>query len=306
MPNPDKPTIVELAYRYLARDWGLLDDQLTIKKCQILRRSISPLRKSYQNERRIRYDKVSVRRAYVASYAPRYARLLSAALQRVESHALEIANDWHRKELVVAMFGGGPAFEIFGLINWLYRHDIQPRYVHVVMIDQERYWRSFHSYWFADAINARFRKTMVIPSYELIRFPATSAERDGFEHSGFPYTQAGLLTRTQLITMTNFLSEFAEPSLLEQSLRYLCRLPNNECLFLSVDSAARKRRPRMTWLTEFFDSEPIKSQRLFEGLVKVKARNKGRDETSQKIFAAGGPSWMLECNRWVHARILGR
>ena len=75
MPNPDVPTVVDLAYRYLARDWGLNNDDLTAKKCEILRRTISPLRKSYQQERRIRYDKVSVRRAYVASYAPRYARL---------------------------------------------------------------------------------------------------------------------------------------------------------------------------------------------------------------------------------------
>ena len=203
------------------------------------------------------------------------------------------------------MFGGGPAFEVFGLVNWLYRNNIQPRYVHVVMIDQERYWRSFHSYWFSEAINKRFRKTMVIPSYELVQFPAVSADRNSFEHSGFPYTQAGLLTKTQLITMTNFLSEFPEPSLLEQPLRYLCRLPNHECLFFSVDSAARKRRPRMTWLADFFASEPIKSQSLYQGLVTVNGRNKGRDEISQQIFGAGGPSWMPTCERWVHARLLG-
>src|SRR5687768_9911635 len=100
MPNPKPPTVVDLAYCYLARDWGLMDDKLTAKKCAILRESIPSLRKSYQKERRIRYDKVSIRRAYVAAYAPRYSRLLSAALQRIKPHALEVARRWHREELV--------------------------------------------------------------------------------------------------------------------------------------------------------------------------------------------------------------
>lgn len=120
MPSPKPLTVVELAYRYLARDWGLIDDTLTSKKCDILRRTIPKLRRSYREERRIRYDQVSVRRAYVASYAPRYARLLSAALRKIKKGALPVARRWHRKELVVAMFGGGPAFELYGLIYWLY------------------------------------------------------------------------------------------------------------------------------------------------------------------------------------------
>jgi len=306
MPNANVPTVVELAYRYLARDWGLADDALTPTKCRILRREIPKLRKRYKSERRIHYEQITVRRAYVASYAPRYSRLLSVSLQRIKSEALRIANQWHRNELVVAMFGGGPAFELFGLVNWLYSHSIEPRYIHVVMIDQERYWRSFHGYWFSEVINRRFRKTMVIPSYELVRFPTKKGDTRSYEHLGFPYTQAGLLTKTQLITMTNFLSEFSTPLSLEQPLRYLCRLPNQECLFLCVDSSAPNRRPRMKWLSRFFDSEPVSSQRLFQGVITVKARNKGRDSVSKRIFGRGGPTWMSTCDRWVHARILGR
>jgi hypothetical protein len=62
----------------------------------------------------------------------------------------------------------------------------------------------------------------------------------------------------------------------------------------------------MSWLSPFFDSEPVRSKRLFEGLITVKGRNQGRDKISRMIFRPGGPTWMPDCKRWVHARILGR
>src|SRR5271154_2924431 len=106
MPISDNPTVLGLAYTYLARDWGLVDDALTATKCQILRRHISDLRSRYRKERSIPYHRISIRRAYVASYAPRYARLISSLFGKLDGKANELVKTWHRQEVVVAMFGG--------------------------------------------------------------------------------------------------------------------------------------------------------------------------------------------------------
>ena len=123
--------IAESVYCYLARDWGLAKDELTETKCEQLRTSIPQLRLAYHGNRAIAYHKPTVRRAYLAAFAPRYAYVLYRSLQKVRARALEVLRPWHRKEGVMCMLGGGPACEIFGLLDWLYQHDIEPPYLRV-------------------------------------------------------------------------------------------------------------------------------------------------------------------------------
>src|SRR5688572_25075270 len=73
--------IAESVYCYLARDWGLAQDALTEGKCEQLQTSIPELRLAYQRNRAIAYHKPTVRRAYLAAFAPRYSYVLYRCLQ---------------------------------------------------------------------------------------------------------------------------------------------------------------------------------------------------------------------------------
>src|SRR5436190_798424 len=116
MPYDIAPDI----YRYLALDWGLQKDELTPAKCGQLTREIPELRKAYWSEHGISYHKSITRRAYLAAFGPRYAYVLYKALNRRRAAAISTLQAWHKSEGVVCLMGGGPACELFGLLDWLY------------------------------------------------------------------------------------------------------------------------------------------------------------------------------------------
>jgi|ERR1035437_5773480 hypothetical protein len=299
--------IAESVYCYLARDWGLAKDELTETKCEQLRTSIPQLRLAYHGNRAIAYHKPTVRRAYLAAFAPRYAYFLYRSLQKVRARALEVLRPWHREEGVMCMLGGGPACEIFGLLDWLYQHDIEPRYLRVVIMDREGYWRSFHSYLFSELVSRHFRKTMVIPSYESVDFPVPTGVKFDRSLVNYNYAQASLLSEARLISIVNCLSEIGDHRGFRCHLHYLTQIAWESQLVFCADSNAKKRRPRMSWLPEFFDENPkLKSKELFEGTIPMKFKWLKRGPTSQRIFRNGSaPTWQNDIQRWAYIRKIG-
>lgn len=299
--------IAESVYCYLARDWGLAKDELTAAKCEQLRTSIPRLRLAYHGNRAIAYDKPSVRRAYLAAFAPRYAYVLYRCLQKKRATALEILRPWHRKEGVMCMLGGGPACEIFGLLDWLYQHDIEPRYLRLVIMDREGYWRSFHSYLFSELVSQHFRKTMVIPSYESVDFPVPTGAKFDRSLVNYSYAQTALIAEARLISVVNCLSEISDHRGFECHLRYLTQIAWESQLLICADSNAKKRRPRMSWLPECFDgNSKLNSKELFEGTIPMKFKWLKRGPTSQQIFRNGSaPTWQNDIQRWAYIRKIG-
>ena len=74
-------------YRYLARDWGLMNDVLTLNKCSQLTLEIPQLRTAYHRNQVIGYHKPLTRRAYLAAFAARYAYVLRICLTAVRGVA---------------------------------------------------------------------------------------------------------------------------------------------------------------------------------------------------------------------------
>jgi len=299
--------VAESVYCYLARDWGLAKDELTVSKCEQLQTSIPDLRLAYQKNRAIAYHKPSVRRAYLAAFAPRYSYVLYRCLQKVRARALDVLQPWHRKEGVMCMLGGGPACEIFGLLDWLYQNGIEPRYLHLVIMDREGYWRSFHSYLFSELVSQHFRKTMVIPSYESVDFPIPTGVNFDRSLVNYSYAHASLLGEARLISIINCLSEISDHRGFKCHLRFLTQIAWEPQLVVCADSNAKKRRPRMSWLAESFDGNPkLKSTELFEGTISMKFRWLERGQTSQRIFRKGkAPTWQSEIQRWAYIRQIG-
>jgi len=299
--------IAESVYCYVARDWGLVKDELTASKCEQLQASIPRLRLAYHGNRAIAYHKPTVRRAYLAAFAPRYSYVLHRSLQKVRAKALEVLRPWHRKEGVMCMLGGGPACEIFGLLDWLYEHDIEPRYLRLVIMDREGYWRSFHSYLFSELVSRYFRKTMVIPSYESVDFPVPIGVKFDRSLVNYNYAQASLLSEARLISIVNCLSEIGDHRGFACHLHYLTQIAWEPQLVICADSNAKKRRPRMSWLAEFFDkNSKLKSKELFEGTISMKFKWLKRGPTSQRIFRNGkAPTWQNDIQRWAHIRKIG-
>jgi hypothetical protein len=235
MPSAD---ISEDVYRYLARDWGLKDDALTDTKCAQLRNEIPRLRTAYHHNRRVTYNRPLTRRAYLAAFAPRYAYILHSCLRAVGNAAREILSPWNKKEGVMCLLGGGPACEVYGLMQWLYRWAIRPRYLHVIVVDREKHWRSFHNFLFSDLCSRHFRKTMIVPSYESVEFPVPRGENFDRTLANYGFAQPSILALKQAkpLGVETFFCRpglergFSEPS----SQRVICslvRLPHAHLSF---------------------------------------------------------------------------
>jgi hypothetical protein len=293
--------IAEDIYRYLARDWGLLTDTLTESKCRQLTREIPALRKDYYRDRKIAYHLPNVRRAYLAAFAPRYAYILYKCLNRVKRQALPVVQPWHKQEGVICLVGGGPACEVFGLVDWLDENGINPRYLRAIIVDREGYWRTFHSFLFAELINKHFRKTLVIPSYESVDFPVPKGERFDRTTVNYNFAQTGLLAEARIISVINCLSEVSNHRGIECHLRFLTRLAWNQQLVICADSAAKKRRPRMKWLKDSFDLAPhFRSTELYSNTLYMRCPCLRRGVTSRRISPnTGAPRWETDINRWV-------
>lgn len=296
--------IAQDIYRYLARDWGLQTDSLTPAKYAQLGREIPELRKDYYGNRAVAYYKPLVRRAYLAAFAPRYAYTLYECLNRVKAQALQVLNPWHKKEGVIALLGGGPACEVFGLVDWLYENNIQPRFLRVIILDREGYWRSFHNFMFSELLNARFRKTMVIPSYESVDFPVPTGKKFDRTSMSYNFAQTSLLAEARVLSLINCLSELADHRGIEYHLRFLTRIACEPQLIVSADSAAKKRRPRVNWLKGFFDNaRNFQSSELFDGMLEMPGAWLSMDQVTQQIFRTNAPpKWEQTMKRWVHIR----
>ncbi len=294
--------IAKDVYRYLARDWGLKDASLTDKKCAQLKDGISDLRLRYHKNREIPYHDPLVRRTYLATFAPRYAYTLYHSLSKVANEAKQVLGCWDKGEAVMCMLGGGPACELYGLLDWLYENGIEPRYLHVVLCDRQAYWRTFHSFLFADLLAARFKKTLVVPTYEAVDFPVPSGKKFNRQSVNYGFGQSAMLAEAKLITIVNCLSELPDHRGFECHLRYLTRLAWSDQLVVCADSNAKKRRPRMSWLKAHFDdANNFESKELFCGSEMMDATNwLKKDATTQKIFDSRSPKWESSMKRWVY------
>ncbi len=294
-------------YRYLARDWGLVRDALTDAKCEQLKEAIPKLRKAYYRDRKITYSKPLTRRAYLAAFAPCYSYMLYHCLALAAKEALAVFRPWHRSEGVVCLFGGGPACEVFGLLDWLYEHGIEPRYLQVVILDREGFWRTFHSFLFSDLLSQHYRKTLIVPSYEAIDFPVPTGKSFDRTTVNYNFTQTGLLAEARIFSLVNCLSELPDHRGLECHLRYLTRLAWNPHLVVCADSAAPKRRPRITWLKPFFDNATgLQSIELVNGIRTFSSNWLQNGPTSQRIFATPTPRWENSVKRYVYVREVGK
>ena len=103
-------------------------------------------------------------------------------------------------------------------------------------------------------INQRFRKTLVIPSYEAVDFPVPKGARFDRTAVNYNFAQTSLLAEARLISVVNCLSEIPDHRGIECHLRFLTRIAWHDQLLVCADSAAKKRRPRMKWLKPMFDS----------------------------------------------------
>jgi len=296
--------IAESVYRYLAREWGTASDSLSEKKCGTLTEQISILRNAYNGNRLIPYNKSLTRKAYLAAFAPRYAYILYACLSKIRARALEVLKTWHRKEGVICLLGGGPAVEIFGLLDWLYENGIQPRYLRLIVLDREWYWRSFHSYLFSELVSKHFRKTMVIPSYESVDFPVPKGKRFDRKSVSYQYAQTSLLAEAKLLSVVNCLSEIKDFRGFRCHLHFLTHLAWDSQLIVCADSNAKKRRPRIRWVKDFFENDAkIRSRELFSDTLPIQCDWLQKDATSARIFRTNGsPVWTNEVKRWVYIR----
>jgi hypothetical protein len=298
--------IADHIYRYLARDWHLANDVLTSTKCHQLSRWITNLRGRYKGERDIPYQQVGIRRAYLPAFGPRYAYILYRLFEEIEQHHGNPFAGWPDDEVVICLVGGGPAIEVFGLLDRMYQNNFYPKYLHVVIVDRQRYWRSFHSYLFSELFASFFRRTQIIPTYEEIDVPVPSGVRFDPSSISYGYGQVGLLSKTRILSVVNCFSEIADHRAVQQHLRYLLRLPCNDVLFVCADSNAKKRRPRMSWLDDFFTSGKLISHSRFSGRLDVNCHWLHGDATTNLVFPGtpGSPSWLTNCVRWAYARLI--
>jgi len=192
-------------------------------------------------------------------------------------------------------------------MQWLYRWKIRPRYLHVVIVDRERYWRSFHNFLFSDLIAKRFRKTMILPSYESVEFPVPKGSSFDRTAMNYNFAQPSLLAEARLISVLNCLSEISDHRGFACHLRYLTRLAWNPQLVVCADSAAKKRRPRMKWLHAFFDdAENFQSTHLKSGVKEMEFDWLAQGTTSRRIFRTTSPRWENSIKRWIYIRKTGR
>jgi len=297
--------IAEDVYRYLAHDWGLKGDKLTPNRCEQLNRAIPELRKAYWSEKGIPYDKPLIRRAYLAAFAPRYAYLLYRCLNRRRAKALEILKPWHRKEGVVCLMGGGPACELFGLLEWLYEKGIEPRFLRVIIMDREGYWRTFHNFLFADLIGKRFRKTLVVPSYEAVDFPVPKGKKFDPTAVSYGFAQIADLAEARLISVVNCLSELRDPRGFECHLRFIMRIARHPQSVVCADSSAPKRGKRIRWLNGAFNQPGVfKVNPLLTGIIEMRFPWLRVDETTDAIFDIT-PRWENTITRWVSIQSTG-
>lgn len=294
-------------YRYLAYDWGLQGDELTDSKCEQLAREIPELRKAYWGNREISYHKPLTRRAYLAAFGPRYSYVLYRALNRRKTAAISILQPWHKDEGVVCLMGGGPACELFGLIDWLYENAIEPRYLRVIIMDREGYWRTFHNFLFSELIGKKFRKTLVVPSYEAVDFPVPTGKKFDPASVSYNFAQIAQLAETRLVSVANCLSELPNHRGFECHLRFILRIARHAQLVVCADSAAKKRRPRMKWLEGAFNvPNTFKTTNLLSGIIRMKFPHLKRDAITQKIFRTNGaPRWENSLSRWFNIQRTG-
>jgi hypothetical protein len=292
-------------YKYLAHDWGLKGDKLTAPKCEQLKREITKLRKAYWSERGIAYDKSLTRRAYLAAFAPRYAYILYRCLNRRRTKAVEILKPWHRKEGVICLMGGGPACEVFGLLDWLYEKGIEPRFLRVIIMDRQGYWRTFHNSLFAELLRKPFPKTLVVPSYEAVDFPVPKGKKFDPTSVNYGFAQIADLAEARLISVTNCLSELRDARGFECHLRFLMRIARHTQLVICADSAAPKRRKRMSWINGAFNQPGLfKVNPLLTGVIDMQFPWLRMDDTTDAIFDTT-PRWENTISRWVSIQSTG-
>lgn len=303
MPYDITPDI----YRYLAHDWGLHGDALTEVKCRQLTNEIPKLRKAYWNERGIPYHNPITRRAYLAAFGSRYAYVLYKCLNRRRAAAISILQPWHNAEGVICLMGGGPACELFGLLDWLYEREIEPRFLRVIIMDREGYWRTFHNFLFADLIGKKFRKTLVVPSYEAIDFPVPKGKKFDPTTVSYNFAQIAQLAEARLISIANCLSELPNHRGFECHLRFIMRIARYPQLVVCADSSANKRQSRMNWLTDAFKvPNTFITTNLMSEVVKMKFHHLKRDEITKRIYKINGaPKWMNTLSRWVNIQKTG-
>jgi hypothetical protein len=294
-------------YRYLAHDWGLQGEALTDTKCAQLTAEIPVLRKGYWGEREISYRRPLTRRAYLAAFGPRYAYVLSKTLNRKKAECIDVLRPWHKAEAVMCLLGGGPACELFGLLDWLYENGIEPRFLRVIIMDREGYWRTFHNFLFGDLISKHFRKTLVVPSYESVTFPVVTGNRFDRTVVNYNFGQIAHIAEARLISVVNCLSELQDYRGIACHLRFMARIAWNPQVLVCADSAARKRRPRMKWFQESFGGPPTVNETLLKvGILKMKFSQLDMDPTTTAIFkTAGAPRWENKLKRWYCIKKIG-
>lgn len=290
-------------YRYLARDWRHSSDTLSAAKIRQLKRDIPDLRKRYESDRRIPYNDPSIRRAYLASFAARYSCILYDCLNLAKARALQTLKSWDCNSATMCLIGGGPGCELIGLLDWLYENDVRPKHLHVIILDREGYWRSFHSFLFVEILGRFFRKTQILPSYESIDFPISKQKRFKRESVNYQFAHSSLLAEARLVSIINFLSEIPDHRGFECQFRYLTRLAWEKQLVVCADSAANKRRKRLDWIDKHFNrASTVKADELYSGVHDFDCPwLNTMTATSSKIFQkAAAPMWLHSFKRWIY------
>ncbi len=176
-----------------------------------------------------------------------------------------------------------------------------------IIMDKEGYWRTFHNFLFSDLIGRRFRKTLVVPSYEAVDFPVPKGKRFDPTTVNYNFAQIAQLAEARLISIANCLSELPNHRGFECHLRFLMRIARHPQIVICADSAAKKRRPRMSWLRRAFDvRNTFKTTDLMSEVVEMQFRHLKRDSTTDRIFQRNGsPKWETSLTRWVSIQKTG-
>lgn len=276
-------------YDFIRSWWGLKSSTLTDKKCELLAVSVSKWRKIYRvgsAKKLVRmYDDDRELLGYLAAFGPRYAYTVYFLLKACKvRHRICKANG----SLSVCLIGGGSAIELLGLLEYLNERNTVPRDIEIHFVDRSPQWRRFHNHLFGSILPRHFPRTRVLPYYHDIDL------RDPSLH----YAQA--LSRvfdSKIFALCNVLTEFEDDISIREHMRVLMRLAKGTFYLLIADSNAKKLRQRVSWVADFVRGLGFPYYEQFTGSYTVECTWLKKDETTERIFFDGGPSFLKKVRR---------
>ena len=283
--------IAEDIYSYLRGWWGLKAPVLTDTKCDILARSVSEWRATFQRGKygklRRMYQNDKDLAGYLVAFGPRYAYTLYFLLK-----ASGRKQDLCEKGgvLRVCYIGGGAAIDLVGLLALLYERGKPPRDLEVHFVDRSPQWRRFHNSLFGAILPKHFPRTRTLPHYHDLDLNGPAPN--------YSPTISGAF-ESSIFILSNVLSEFSEKEQdgVKEHLRFLLRSARASFYLAVADSNAKKLRPRLSWLEDFVAGLGFPYYLQFSGQVGVDCDWLKKDDVTARVFGVGGPSFLTSVNR---------